>query len=90
MKVPRRMLDHLTPEQALQLVSKEQNFQQFLKGRTIVDTKLKILPGLRASVFFTYSVHDVARAKEELKKRKEEKKKQKLENRMKRKQRVVE
>lgn len=89
MKVPRRMLDHLTPKQALQLVSKEQNFQQFLQGRTIVDTQLKILPGLRASVFFTYNVHDVARAKEELKKRKAEKKKQKLESRMKRKHRTV-
>ncbi|MPC09863.1 putative leucine--tRNA ligase, mitochondrial [Portunus trituberculatus] len=88
-KVPRRMLDHLSPEQALQLVSKEKNFQEFLQGRTIVDTQLKILPGLRASVFFTYSVHDVARAKQELKKRKEEKKKQKLENKMKRKQRAV-
>uniref|UniRef100_A0A0P4WBC8 leucine--tRNA ligase n=1 Tax=Scylla olivacea TaxID=85551 RepID=A0A0P4WBC8_SCYOL len=88
-KVPRRMLDHLSADQALQLISKEENFQQFLQGRTIVDTQLKILPGLRATVFFTYSVHDVARAKEELKKRKEEKKKQKQENRMKRKQRAV-
>lgn len=89
MKVPRRVLDSLTPEQALQLVSQEENFRQHLEERTVVETHLKILPGLRATVFFTYSVHDVARAKEELKKRKEEKKKQKLKKRMKRKQGTV-
>ena len=84
MKVPRRMLDNLTPEQALQIVSQEEDFKQHLQERTVVNTRLKILPGLRASVVFNYSVHDVAWAKEELKKRKEEKKKQKLKKRMKR------
>lgn len=89
MKVPRRELDALTPARALQLVSAEENFQQHLQGRTVLETRLKILPGLRASVFFYYSVHDPARAKAALKKKKEEKKKEKLEKRMKRKQGTV-
>ncbi|XP_050728136.1 probable leucine--tRNA ligase, mitochondrial isoform X2 [Eriocheir sinensis] len=88
-KVPRRELDTLTPARALQLVSAEEGFQQHLQGRTVLETYLKILPGLRASVSFTYSVHDLARAKEALKKKKEEKKKQKLEKRLKRKQGTI-
>lgn len=89
MKIPRRELDTLTPAQALQLLSAEEDFRQNLEGRTVVETRLKILPGLKATVSFTYSVHNLAKAKEELKKKKEEKKKQKLEKRMKRKQGAV-
>lgn len=85
MKVARRELDSLTPARALQLVSAEEGFQQHLQGRTVKETYLKILPGLRASVSFTYKVHDLARIKEALKKKKEEKKKQKSEKRLKRK-----
>lgn len=86
MKVPRSELDTLTPAKALELVSAEECFQQYLEGRTVSKTYLKILPGLRATVSFKYSVHDLARVKGELKKKKEEKKRLKQEKRMKRQQ----
>lgn len=80
-KLPRKTLDSLTGDAAFELLSTDEEFQEYIKGRTIIKTQLQVLPGLRGSISFLYKVHDVPKIKEDLKKRKAEKKKQKLEKR---------
>ncbi|KAK8733627.1 hypothetical protein OTU49_006396 [Cherax quadricarinatus] len=89
-KVPRKVLDHLTPEAALDLISAAEDFQDYLGERSIIATHLKVLPGLEASVFFKYKVQDISKVKEALKKMNAEKKKQKLEKRLKKELRKAE
>ncbi|XP_042213809.1 probable leucine--tRNA ligase, mitochondrial isoform X1 [Homarus americanus] len=86
-KVPRKVLDKLTSDAALDIVSADEEFKEYMGGRTIISTHINVLPGLEAYVSFTYKVQDVSKVKEDLKKIKVEKKKQKLEKRLKKKQR---
>lgn len=90
MKVPRKILDSLTSDAAFDLFAADEEFQEYFRGRTIIKTHLKILPGLRGSVSFFYKVHDMPKVKEDLKKRRAEKKKQKLEKRNNKNQRKAE
>ncbi|XP_045584037.2 probable leucine--tRNA ligase, mitochondrial [Procambarus clarkii] len=81
-KVARKILDHLTPDAALDLIAADDDFKDYMEGRSIITTHLKVLPGMEASVHFTYEVQDVAKVKAAFKKMKAEKKKQKMEKRL--------
>ncbi|KAK4300070.1 hypothetical protein Pmani_027705 [Petrolisthes manimaculis] len=76
-KVPRKALERLTNEEAFELISKEEEFQQYLVGRTVTDTQLAIIKGLNGHVRFSFKIHDKVAVQEQRKKLRAEKKKEK-------------
>lgn len=77
MKVPRKILEQLTCEEALELITRNEEFQQFMVGRTVTDTQLTIVEGLSGHLQFSIKVHDLAAVREQRKKLKAEKKQEK-------------
>lgn len=89
-KVPLEILNNLTSDTALELVSANEEFRAALAGRTISHSDVHITPGVKAKVNVRVLVHEHdrasvkearARAKEASKLMKAEKKKQRLEKR---------